>query len=217
MMLYPAGLLGRLGRLLLDLMVVLWTGAWALIGWAAYRLVTGLEAMADAVTSTGQTLNGWIRDFHNAVPQNVPYVSSSLNGLANAMQTKAGDTLIHKGMAAHDAIAHLAVLLGLLVAILPVLVVVPPYLVWRVRDVRERTAALAFVQVAERTGRVAQASAVLAHRAVAVLPLRHLMRASSDPVGDLADGRHDALANAMLRRAGVPPLRRTSAGGRPPA
>jgi hypothetical protein len=75
-----------------------------------------------------------------------------------------------------------------------------------VRDVRELTAAVAFVRVAERTGRVREANAVLAHRAVALLPFRQLMRASADPVGDLAAGRHEALAAAMLRRAGTRPL-----------
>jgi len=32
------------------------------------------------------------------------------------------------------------------------------------------------------------------------------MRASADPIGDLAAGRHEALAAAMLRRAGTRPL-----------
>jgi hypothetical protein len=35
------------------------------------------------------------------------------------------------------------------------------------------------------------------------------MRVSDDPLGDLEAGRHEALAAAMLRRAGTRPLSRS--------
>jgi hypothetical protein len=204
-MLYPDRLGGRVGRLVLDVLVVLWTAGWALAGWTMYRLVMMLEVLADAVISTGQTFDGWIRAFRNASPQGIPGLSSALGGLADALQRSAADTLVQNGMAAHDRIQQLAIAAGVFVALLPILVVTGGYLLWRVRDVREMSAAAAFVEAAHRSGRVEQARAVLAHRAVATLPFRQLMRASADPIGDLEEGRYDALAAAMLRRAGLRP------------
>jgi hypothetical protein len=204
--LYPLRWPGLLWRLLLDVLAVLWTAAWVLAGWAVYQLVSQLLVVADAISRTGMTFNDWLNAFENAVPGNIPGVSGALSSLAAALQRAAGDPLVQRGMQAHDAIQHVAVALGLFVGLLPVVTVTGLYLIWRVRDVRELTAAVAFVRVAERTGRVREANAVLAHRAVALLPFRQLMRASADPIGDLAAGRHDALAAAMLRRAGTRPL-----------
>ena len=166
-----------------------------------------LQVVADAVSSTGHTFNSWIQAFRNATPHNIPGLSSVLADLANSLQRSGGDPLVHNGMEGHDRIHQLATVLGILIALIPIVAVTGSYLLWRVRDVRELGAADAFVQYAEESGRVQEANAVLAHRAVALLPLRQLMRASSDPMGDLTEGRHDALAAAMLRRAGMRPLR----------
>jgi len=206
-MLYPERLPCRVGRLLLDLLAVLWTGAWAWAGYQVYQAVMALQVVADAVSSTGHTFNSWIQAFRNATPHNIPGLSSVLADLANSLQRSGGDPLVHNGMEGHDRIHQLATVLGILIALIPIVAVTGSYLLWRVRDVRELGAADAFVQYAEESGRVQEANAVLAHRAVALLPLRQLMRASSDPMGDLTEGRHDALAAAMLRRAGMRPLR----------
>jgi uncharacterized membrane protein len=203
---YPERWPGRLGRLLLDLLALLWTAAWALAGWVVYRLVTGLEVVADSITHTGDTFNGWVRAFRSASPGGIPGLSGALHGLADALQRSGGDPLVRNGIEAHARIEQLAVALGLFVALLPIVCVTGMYLLWRVRDARELSAAAEFVRGAERTGRIEEANAVLAHRAVALLPFRQLMRASADPIGDLAAGRHEALARAMLRRAGQNPL-----------
>jgi hypothetical protein len=209
---YPERWPGRLGRLLLDFLALLWTAGWALAGWTVYRLVAGLELLADSITRTGDTFNGWVRVFRNASPGGIPGLSGALRGLADAMQRSAGDPLVSDGLLAHARIEQVAIALGLFVAALPIVSITGLYLLWRVRDVRELSAATAFVMSAERSGRVEQANAVLAHRAVVLLPFRQLMRASADPIGDLEAGRHEALAGAMLRRAGLRPL-----AGRPKA
>ena len=56
-----------------------------------------------------------------------------------------------------------------------------------------------------RAGSGPELDAQLAHRAVANLSLRELAQISSDPVGDLAGGRHQNLAAAELRRLGIEP------------
>ncbi len=204
-MLYPERLSGRLTRLLLDVLVVLWTAAWAIAGWEVYRLVAALEVVADSITSTGRTFDSWIQDFRHVTPGGIPGLSSALANLANALQRSTGDVLVRNGVTAHDRIDQLAIVLGVMFAAVPILVVTGGYVLWRAREVREMSAAAAFVRTALRTGRVEQANAVLAHRAVAQLSFRQLMAASADPVGDLMEGRHEALASAMLRQTGLRP------------
>jgi hypothetical protein len=212
---YPVQWSGRLWRLLLDLMVVLWTVGWAAAGWTVYQTVAGLQVIADAISRTGATFNDWVHAFESAVPGGIPGLSGAMRNLAAVLRRTAGDPLIQSGMQAHDTIQHLAIALGLFVGLLPILTVTGFYLLWRGRDVRELSAAVQFVRAAERGGRVREANAVLAHRAVALLPFRQLMRASPDPIGDLAAGRHEALAAAMLRRAGARPLVPEHPAGQP--
>ncbi len=205
-MVYPERLPGRVGRLVLDILAVLWTGASALVGWQVYSVVMGLEVVADGITSAGNNFNSWIKAFREATPHNVPGLSGFLADIANALQRSGGDQLVRNGLTAHARIQQLALLLGVVIGLTPFLAVTGSYLLWRVRDAQEIAATEDFVRAARATGRVEAANAVLAHRAVAMLPFRKLMRVSQDPVGDLASGRHDALAAAMLRRAGMYPL-----------
>lgn len=204
---YPDRMGAALLRVFGDIASLVWTAAWALLGWLIYRTVMGLEAIADAITATGTTLDSWIQSFKNAVPGGIPGLTDFLNGIADGLRKYSGDPLIATGHNVHDAIFRTAVSLAFFVALPPILLVLIPYITWRWRDMRELGAALAFVRIANVTGRADQARAVLAMRAVTMLSFRQLMAASADPVGDLADHRYDRLANAMLKRAGLDPER----------
>jgi hypothetical protein len=201
--LYPDRTLPAILRVLGDLFAVAWTIGWAWLGWLVYKSVLGLEVLADGITNTGKTFDGWIESFRHAVPGGVPYLTQFLLDTADALRRYSGDPLLSTGHQAHDAILKLAVILGLLVALPPALLVLVPYSTWRWRDMREVGAALAFVRIASITGRADQARAVLAYRAVSTLSFRQLMSASADPVGDLAEHRYERLASAMLKRAGL--------------
>jgi hypothetical protein len=194
-------------RVLSDTVTVGWTIVWAYLGWLIYQTVMGLEAIANGITSTGATFNGWIASFRNAVPGGIPYLTQFLLDTAGALKKYSGDPLLSAGHQVHDAILQLAIVLALLVALPPILLVMLPYTAWRWRDMRETGAALAFVRIASMTGRADQARAVLAYRAVSTLSFRQLMSASADPVGDIAERRYDRLANEMLKRAGLDPTR----------
>jgi hypothetical protein len=194
-------------RVVGDLSAVLWSLGWAWLGWLIYQTVMGLEAIADGITSTGQTFNNWIDSFRHAVPGGIPYLTKFLLDTADALQHFSGDNLISAGHNIHDAIFRLAIALALFICVPPILLVLLPYGTWRWRDMREIGAALAFVRIASVTGRAEQARAVLAMRAVTMLSFRQLMSASADPVGDLAEHRYERLANAMLKRAGLDPTR----------
>ena len=204
---YPDRTWPAVKRVVADLITILWSVGWALLGWLIYRTVLGLEVIADGITSTGKTFNDWIDSFRHAIPGGIPYLTQFLMDTANALQRYSGDSLLSAGSQIHDAIIKLAIVLALLVAVPPILAVLLPYGMWRWRDMQELGAALAFVRVASMTGRADQARAVLAFRAVTTLSFRQLMSASADPVGDLAERRYDRLATAMLKRAGLDPAR----------
>jgi hypothetical protein len=194
-------------RVLSDTVTVGWTIVWAYLGWLIYQTVMGLEAIANGITSTGATFNGWIASFRNAVPGGIPLLTQFLLQTADALKKYSGDPLLSAGHQVHDAIFQLAIVLALLVALPPILLVMLPYAAWRWQDMRETGAALAFVRIASMTGRADQARAVLAYRAVSTLSFRQLMSASADPVGDIAERRYERLANEMLKRAGLDPTR----------
>ena len=205
--LYPDRPLPAMLRGLADLIVIAWTIAWVVLGWLIYKTVLGLEVIADGLTSTGHTFNGWIKQFHDAIPGGIPGVTQFLLNIADALRKYSGDPLVSAGHQVHDAIIQVAVVLAVLVALPPILLFLLPYGAWRWRDMREIGAALAFVRIASMTGRADQARAVLAYRAVSTLSFRQLMSASADPVGDIAERRYERLANAMLKRAGLDPGR----------
>lgn len=194
-------------RVLADTVVLLWTVAWAYLGFLIYQTVMGLEVIADGITSTGLTFDQWIASFRRVVPGGIPLLTQFLLNLADTLKQYSGDPLVSAGHNIHDAIFHFAVILALLVALPPILLLLLPYSGWRWRDMRETGAALAFVRIAAMTGRSDAARAVLAYRAVSTLSFRQLMSASADPVGDLVEHRYERLANAMLLRAGIDPTR----------
>jgi hypothetical protein len=204
---YPDHVPARLPRILGDMLITFWVVVWAVAGYAVYQVVEGLQAVANGITGTGQTLDAWIQSFRNAVPRGIPGLSSFLTGVADGLQHNSGDQLITFGAQARDTINHMALAFGLITALPPILIVGASYLFWRWRDAREMGAALAFVQAAERSGRLYQAKAVLAYRAVAQLRFTELMKASQDPIGDLAGHHYDGLAAAMLKRAGLESFR----------
>ena len=204
---YPDRALPALARVVSDVLTVAWMVAWALAGLAVYQTVMALEAIADGITATGQTFNSWISSIRTVTPRGIPYLSKFLVDEANALQRASGDRLLELGKEVHGAIFQAAVILGLMVAVPPIVIVAVAYGSWRYRDMREMGAAMQFVRIAYLTGRAEQARAVLAYRAISSLSFRQLMRASSDPVGDLAHHRYDRLAAAMLERAGLDPFR----------
>ena len=200
---YPDRAVPALLRVFSDVLTIGWTIAWAVLGWLIYKTVLGLEVIADGLTNTGTTFNGWIEQFRHAIPGGIPGVTQFLINIADSLRKYSGDPLVSAGHQVHDAIIQVAIVLALLVALPPILLVLLPYGAWRWRDMREIGSALAFVRIASITGRADQARAVLAYRAISTLSFRQLMSASADPVGDLAEHRYDCLAKAMLKRTGL--------------
>ena len=204
---YPDRTWPALRQLTYDLLALLWVAFWAFAGWLTYQTVLGLEVIADGIRDTGKTFNDWLQSFKGAVPGGIPFISGFLQDQASQLQRHTGDPLISLSQTVRSDIATLAVALALFIALPPIVLVLLAYLPPRWREAREMGSALAFVRVAMASGRVEEAKAVLAYRALAQLSFTQLMRTSQDPVGDLSRRDYDRLAAAMLDRAGLDPWR----------
>jgi hypothetical protein len=204
---YPDRRLPALRRAVQDLLALLWVAFWTFAGWLTYQTVLGLEVIADGIRDTGKTFNDWLESFRNAVPSGIPYISDFLRSQATQLERHTGDPLIALSQTVRQDIATLAIALALFIAVPPILYLVFTYGPWRWREAREMGSALAFVRMAMAGGRIEQAKAVLAYRALATLSFTELMRTSRDPVGDLSNRDYDRLSAAMLDRAGLDPWR----------
>jgi hypothetical protein len=206
--LYPDDRAPMVRRLALDLAVLAWTGLGVWLGFLVHDQILKLRAIGTAIGDTGRTLNGWISDFSSAVPgQGAPIIGSALGDyvdrLEKALHAHSGDLLVSRGNQLNDLIASLALYVSITAAAVVVLAVVVPYSLRRVGGAREMGAGRAFVESARAGGRVREAEALLAFRALATLPFARIMRVSRNPVGDLAEGDHTALAGAMLASMGL--------------
>jgi hypothetical protein len=204
---YPDRRLPALRRLMQDVLAVLWIAFWGLAGWVTYQTIQGLQVIADGIRDTGRTFNDWLQSFKSAVPRGIPYITDFLQTQASNLQRHTGDSLIQLSVTVRQDIATLAIALAIFIALPPILWVLLTYGPWRWREAREMGSALAFVRTAMGSGRIEQAKAVLAYRALATLSFTQLMKASRDPVGDLSNRDYDRLAAAMLDRAGLNPWR----------
>ena len=210
--LYPDSGPGLALRVALDAALVLWLLAWAAAGLAVHAAVEDLQAVSDGIGGAGADFNQLISAFTGAIPRGIPGISAFLSAQAEALKRVSGDQLITSAHHLHDGIDRLALILALVVALPPILIALAAHLQWRIRDAREMGAARQFVTAARRAGRMRLAEAALAFRALSTLSFTELMRASDDPVGDLAAHRYDRLSAAMMRRAGLSPPRRPAEG-----
>ena len=205
--LYPDHVPARLPRIAGDMLASAWTVLWVAAGVSVYSTVMALQVISDGLAGTGRTFDNWLDAFKSASPRGIPILSQFLQAQATALQKVGGDQLIAVAGQAHASIHNLALALGILTAAPPILIVAGGYAIWRWRDAREMGSALGFVRAAEGSGRLEQAKALLAYRAVSNLSFTRLMKVSGDPVGDLAAHRYDALAAEMLKQAGLESFR----------
>jgi len=183
---------------LLDLLVLGWVVLFAFLGVLVYDAVQELAALSTSVTTAG----GAVDDTGRAIGSlDVPLVGRVLEGVGQEIQ-EAGRSVIGTAATARESIDRLALIGGLLVAILPSLPLLayygPPRLV-RAREARAVAAAL------EEGAGDPLLERFLAQRAAVNLSFRELRRVSVRPWRDIEEGRVGKLAAAELRRVGVSP------------
>jgi hypothetical protein len=189
---------GRLlAQLISDIVIVLWTVVWVLVGMAVYSAIsaiarvgrqveTGANGVADNLNSAGDSAD----DF--------PLVGDALSKPLRAASEAALD-IAGAGHSLDTTASWLAWVLAIAVAAPPILFVAMPWLFLRIRFFRRKWTAitLAATPAGEQ---------LLALRALANRPLAKLAAIHADPVGAWRSHDTDAirgLAALELRAAGV--------------
>lgn len=174
----------------IDVLVVLWTVVWIVLGVAVGTFVERLGAVGDGLEDAGQAIGR----AGEAVGQlsDVPLVGEGFSDVAAEIQGVGRDT-VARGRSVEDDVDRLALLIGMSLSLGPTLPILAVWLPPRVSRERERRA----LRTSLRRGDGA-ALAYLANRAVATRLFRELRAVSDDPIADLAAGRYEALASLEL-------------------
>ena len=193
----------RTRQLLSDVLVLLWVSLWVWLGRQTHDVVVELRGPADSLTAAGRSVNSSLTGAGNQAGH-LPLVGDQLKQwLGQAAQS--GTTLSSAGTSMATTVERVALVLGLVVAAVPIVLVVLLWLYVRVGFVRRASAAQRFLDSSEDLD-------LFALRAMAHQPLGTLARISDDPAG--AWRRRDTvviheLAALELRHEGLRPPRGT--------
>ena len=164
----------RTVQVLADLLFVAWLVLWVWIGTAVHDGTMELAGPARQTDSAASSMADQLRDAGGRLGE-APLVGDEL-AVPFDKAASASDGIAAAGRDTVEAVERLALLLGLSVALIPILVVAVIHLPIRWRFVREATAGARFID--------AQADLDLfALRALANQPMRVLAKVSDDPAG----------------------------------
>ncbi|MGB3485426.1 MAG: hypothetical protein WBB07_24820 [Mycobacterium sp.] len=184
-------------QFLSDVLVLGWSMIWVLVGMAVHAAIDTIAGVGRQVESGANGLAENLESAGNSVG-GVPFIGDGLRSPLTAAGEAALD-LAGAGNSLDSTASWLAWVLALAVAAPPIMAIVTPWLVLRLRFFRRKWTAIALA--ATPAG-----EQLLAMRALANRPLRKLTAVSVDPVGGWR--RDDAvivrgLANLELRAAGI--------------
>ena len=199
-MLYPDLARARLGYVVADLAAVLWVAAWLYAGDLVYHAVMTLSAIANGVIAAGQQVNDAVSHVQHAVGS-LPLIGPGLRDDLNPLHG-IPHTVIATGHQELQAIHQLALLLGGVVAGVPLLAVALIYLPLRRRKARGFRGLARMVRQ-PGAGAVPATMHVLAARALYTLPYDRLLRYARDPIGEWHEGRYYNLARAAMAEEGL--------------
>jgi hypothetical protein len=189
----------RTAQILADVAVLMWVALCAWCGRVVHDATLQLLGPARRLESAGSTFGSTMQDAGSRLRQ-VPFVGEDLQApFQRAAGT--GTSIRDAGQQLGVAVGHLATVLGLMTAVVPILLVVGVWLVQRLRFAQRATAAQRFLDAAAHLD-------LFALRALAGQPMHRLARVSDDPAGawrvqDPAVVR--ALALLELRECGLRP------------
>ncbi len=187
---------------LMDGIAVFWIILWLVIAgltsyeiWSLSRLSDSAQVSAGAVDRAGQALQGL---------GELPLVGAESGELGTEIRTAAAD-ITESAERTREDVHQLSVLLGVSIFLIPSSPVLGLYVPLRVRHRRD---VAALRRRATIDGDDVSFQAYLAQRALTDMTYDELLAVSSDPAGDVAQGRHSALAAAELDRLGFAPRAR---------
>lgn len=195
----------RTFQLVADLLFVLWLVWWVWVGLVVHDGTMALAAPGRQTDESASAMAGQLRDAGGAL-DDVPLIGDEV-ATPFDKAAEASDGIAAAGRSSVRAVEKLAFVLGMAIALIPILVVMAFYLPGRLRFVREATAGARFIDSADDLD-------LFALRALANQPMRVLARVSDDPAGDWR--RRDPvvvtrLAELELKSVGLRPRRMPTA------
>jgi len=182
-----------------DGIMVFWVVLWMVVGvWSGLQIFA-LTGLADSTVSSGRALQTAGEAIGSMA--DLPVIGDRTGELGEEVSAT-GRGVVENGAEAGRSVRMLGVLIGVAVALGPVGPVLLFYLPVRLAQRQEASDVAAALRGPDAGARL---RAQLAHRAVANLSLRELETISTDPIADLAGGRHHALARAEVVRLGLDP------------
>jgi hypothetical protein len=199
MRLYSSLPLRAAGQVTGDVLLALWIYLAVRTGQAVHAGVLRLAEPGRRLEDAGRGLGSGLGSAADRVGD-LPVVGDQVRGPLDDA-SRATDAIVRAGQDQQDAVAHLALLLALVVAVVPVVLALAGWVPARWRFVRRAGAAQRFVDADADLD-------LFALRAMASQPLHVLARISDDPAGDWR--RRDAaairaLATIELRSVGMRP------------
>jgi hypothetical protein len=170
------------------------------LGWVALKVhnaVDELAVLGSGVRDSGEAVQGGFEAAGDAV-DGVPVVGGELGDALRDAGGATGGEVAEAGRNGEEKVHDLADLLGFLFFAIPASVLLVLTLPDRIRQVRELNAAERLLDTSTEERR-----RLVAMRAAFCLPARDLARHTRDPIGDLAEGRYDALIEAAYDEAGL--------------
>lgn len=198
MHLYPQLPGPRNRALVADLASIILLVLFAWAGLKVHDAVDQLAVLGEGVQATGGAVQGGFESAADAV-DGTPVVGDDIaDGLRGAGEGSGGE-VAELGREGEDSVHQLANILGFVTFALPALLLLSQWLPGRtaqIRKLKEASVVLGDQATPERRR-------LLAMRAAFSLPYGQLLRYTKDPLGDLEDGRYDALVAAALEDAGL--------------
>lgn len=191
----------RTFQLVVDLLFVAWLVMWAWVGLAVHDGTMALAAPGRQTDESASAMAGQLRDAGGRL-DDVPIIGDEV-ATPFDKAADASDGLAAAGRSSVEAVEKLALVLGLSIALIPILVVTAFYLPGRLRFIREATAGRRFIDSVDDLD-------LFALRALAHQPMRVLAKVSNDPAGDWRRRDPDVmrrLAELELRDVGLRPRR----------
>lgn len=208
MKLYADTTARRTRQILADAFVFVWVGVWVWLGRVVHDAVVTLRAPADSLTTAGQRVEGALTGAGEQASR-LPVVGDELQDwLGRAAQS--GESMQDAGTSVADTVMSVALILGLVTAVVPIVAVATVWLWMRGRFVFRATTAQQFIDASEDLD-------LFALRAMARQPMTALARISPDPAGAWRRQDRDVivqLATLELRSEGLrPPAAQASGRG----
>lgn len=179
-----------------DALVVFWSVFCVVLGaWVGFELWQ-LGRLGSSLAEAGRGLDDAGRALQEL--RGIPLVGDAPGAIGDEVRAAAQDAVV-RGQSAAQSTRRLAVLLGLVTALVPLV----PVLWWYLPPRTARRLEVAEVRrmLAEQDPR--EVDGYLAERALRRLPYAQLRSATPSPWTDYADGRHRALADVELARLGI--------------